>query len=628
VVGFRREIMLRRILLIGLLVAANAWARDSGPGWLELRSPHFTLVTNAGDRQGRHVLGQFERMRWIFASMLPGSNVDPANPIVVIAVRDRKDLEALEPPAYLAKGQVSLGGLFMRATDKNYILVRLDTEGEHPYSIVYHEYTHLMEGSAAEWMPLWLDEGLAEFFENTEVQEKTVLLGEPNFNDLRFLQQNRLIPLPVLFKVDATSPYYHEEQKGDMFYAESWALTHYLEVETFRDHVDRIGNYLRLVSKGEDAVTAAEQAFGDLKKLQLDLEAYTREGRYTYFQKSTAGLSLDEASFTVTPLSVAQADAIRADFLVYMGRTEDARTLLDAALKADPNNVKAHEAMGLIEFRAGHHEEAKKWYEQAAVLDPGSYVAQYYSGALAVMAGTGDEGAEKSLRAAIQLNPRFAPAYDLLAMLLAGRQDKLDEAHMMELAAVQLDPGNLHYRLNTAHILMQQEKFDTATQVLEAARTMARNPLEVDVVERMVKQVDQRRAQMAEVKRQQAEAQVHVTTALEGAGGSGSVASEAPATPKHPTEKPHGPDRWMEGVIRGVHCSGPGMLELHVEGAKGSVALYSNDAYKIDYRALNFTPKDAIQPCRDLEGMKARVHYFATADKTVDGQITIIALSK
>lgn len=624
VVGFRRSFMLRRIFLLLLVVAASAWARDNGSGWLEVRSPHFTVITNAGEARGRHVLAQFERMRWVFQSSLPGANLDPANPIVVIAVKDRKDLEALEPPAYLTKGQVTLGGLFSRSTDKNYILVRLDVEGEHPYSFVYHEYTHLMEGAAAEWTPLWLNEGLAEFFQNTDVREKEVLLGEPDWTNLQLLQQNRLIPLPVLLKVDATSPYYHEEQKGDIFYAESWALTHYLEVADSKDHANRIGKYLLLVSKGTDPVVAAEQAFGDLQKLQAELEQYTRAGQDTYFQKSTAQAPLDEGSFTVTPLSVAQADAIRADFLVYVGRTDDARALADAALKADPNNVKAHETMGLIEFRAGHHEEAKKWYEQAVVLDPQSYLAQYYTGALGVMAGSTDEGAESSLRAAIRLNPRFAPAYDALAMLLTTRQDKLDEAHMLELQAIALDPGNLHYRLDTAHILMVQEHFDTAVRVLEAARTLARNPMEVGVVERMLQQVDQRRAQIEEFKKQQAAAQVH--TVIAQAGGDG--ASEAPATPQHPTETPHGPDLIVSGVIRGTHCSGPGMLELRVESAKGSVTLYSNDAYKIDFRALNFTPKDAIHPCQDLEGMKARVHYFATADKTVNGQITVIALSK
>jgi tetratricopeptide (TPR) repeat protein len=616
--------MVRRISLLVLLVAISAWARDNGSGWIEVRSPHFTVITDAGDGRGRHVAAQFERMRWVFQSSLPAANLDPANPIVVIAVKDRKDMEALEPAAYLAKGQVSLGGLFSHSTDKNYILVRLDGGGEHPYSIVYHEYTHLMEGSAAEWMPLWLNEGLAEFFENTDIDDKAVLLGEPSLNALLLLQQNRLIPLPVLFKVDATSPYYHEEQKGDMFYAESWALTHYLEAADFHDHGNRIGKYLALTSRGTDAVTAAEQAFGDLTQLEASLAAYTREGRYSYFRKSTAGVQLNEASFAVTALSAADADAIRADFLAYMGRADDARSLADAALKADANNAKAHEAMGRIEFAAGHHEEARKWYAEVAALDPNDYVAQYYTGALAVMAGASDEEAESHLRAAIRANPRFAPAYDALATLLSEQRNKLDQAHMMELQAIALDPSSLHYRLNTAHILMEQEQFDAAEQVLEAARALTRNPLEADVVGRMLRQLAEQRAQLE--KTQQEEAADEQARAI--AIAQASATTEAPALPKRLSEAPHGPDRYAVGVIRAVRCDGRGTLELQVESAKSTVNVYSNDAYRIDYRALNFTPAEAIHPCQDLEGMRARVHYFATADKSVDGQITIIALWK
>ena len=32
-------------------------------------------------------------------------------------------------------GQLKLGGLFLRASDKNYVLMRVDAEGEHPYSV-------------------------------------------------------------------------------------------------------------------------------------------------------------------------------------------------------------------------------------------------------------------------------------------------------------------------------------------------------------------------------------------------------------------------------------------------------------------------------------------------------------
>lgn len=620
------QIMLRRILLLGLLVSPSAWARDNGFGWLEVRSPHFTVITDAGEARGRHVAGQFERMRWVFQGSLPAASLDPANPIVVLAVKDRKDMEALEPVSYLAKGQVTLGGLFSRSTDKNYILVRLDVEGQHPYSFVYHEYTHLLEGREAEWMPLWLNEGLAQFFENTDVRDKEVLLGEPSINAMVLLQQNRMIPLPVLFKVDASSPYYHQEQKGDLFYAESWALTQYLWVQDHQDHENRLGRYSVLMSKGTDPVSAAQQAFGDLNQLQTALENYVRLGRYPIFQKSTEGEPLNEASFAVTPLSVANADAVRADFLVSTGRLDDARALAGAALTADASSARAHEAMGRIEVAADHHPEAKKWYAEAAALDPDSYVAQYYSGALAVMAGESSDDAENHLRTAIRLNPRFAPAYDALAALLADERGKLEQAHMMELQAIQLDPGNLHYRLSTAHILIRQQQFDRAVLVLAAAKTLARNPLEVNVVERMLKQVEEQRAQME--KDRQQEAADEQARAIATAQMNAAARPEAPPLPQHLTESPHGPDHYAVGVIRGVRCGGPEMIQFRVEGARGAVNLFSNDAYNIDYRALNFTPTAAIDPCHDLEGMRARVHYFTTSDKTIDGQITIIALWK
>src|SRR5215472_12996170 len=44
---------------------------------------------------------------------------------------------------------------------------------------------------------------------------------------------NELLPLPTLFTVDETSPYYLEEKKGAIFYAECWALTHYLTLKDY-----------------------------------------------------------------------------------------------------------------------------------------------------------------------------------------------------------------------------------------------------------------------------------------------------------------------------------------------------------------------------------------------------------
>jgi len=71
------------------------------------------------------------------------------------------------------------------------------------------------------------------------------------------------------------------------------------------------------------------------------------------------------------------------------------------------------------------------------------------------MNATEQSQVESSLRASIKLNPNFAPSYDRLGAFLAMRSSNLDEARMMELNAVQLDPGNLNYRMTSANILLQ-----------------------------------------------------------------------------------------------------------------------------------------------------------------------------
>jgi hypothetical protein len=134
---------MKRILLPLILCStALSSAHDKAGTWIEVRSPHFSVVTDGNEKQARHVADQFERMRSVFHVQFPKLQIDPPAPIIVLAVKDEKDFRALEPEAYLAKGQLKLAGLFLPAPDKNYILMRLEAEGVHPYATVYHEYTH------------------------------------------------------------------------------------------------------------------------------------------------------------------------------------------------------------------------------------------------------------------------------------------------------------------------------------------------------------------------------------------------------------------------------------------------------------------------------------------------------
>jgi len=618
--------MWRRLLPIVLILAAcPTFAKEGGDSWVEVRSPHFLVLTDSNEKQARHVAGQFERMRAVFHIAFPKAHVDTPDPIIVIALKDKKAFQALEPEMYLAKGQLELAGLFLHAQDKNYVLLRLDAQGDHPYAIIYHEYTHLLLSDVQSWLPLWLNEGLAQFFQNTEIHEKDAEFGEASRENIMLLRQNKLIPIATLLAVDARSPYYHEEEKGSIFYAESWALVHMLEIADETLHTRCLPAYVEMVSQHVDPVVAGERAVGDLPQLQKALEMYI--SRFTFSQMRIAvPQDVNEAAFQVKAIPLFEADAVRADFLACNDRGKDARALLDAVLRDDPKNVSAHETMGFLEFRARNLEVARKWYEQAVQLDSQSYLAHYYYATISMQSGAAvpPEQIVASLEAAIKLNPRFAPSYDALAMFYGMHHEKLDEAHLMNLRAVALDPANLAFRLNAAIVLQEQDRYKDAVAVLKASSGLARTPEQAANLDSRIKQLEQYEAQHRQADTNRSVRPDYTAGAAE---TTTTKAINLPV-PKHPTETPHGPKVTAQGVIQGVQCTDPATIELKVTTGGRAVSLYSNNYYDIPFSAVNFTPQGDIHPCGDLDGMKASIQYFATSDRTVDGQILSIELSK
>jgi Flp pilus assembly protein TadD len=604
--------MWKRILLLATLGSAVlAPARDKPETWVQVHSPHFLVVSNSNEKQARRVADQFERMRSVFHKLFPKLKIDPATPIIVLAVKDDKDFRALEPAAYLAKGQLKLAGLFLTTLDKNYVLMRLDAEGDHPYSVVYHEYTHLLLNKA-DWMPVWMNEGLAEFYQNTDIREKEVNLGQPSPENLALLRQNRLLPLATLFAVDHTSPYYHEENKGSIFYAESWALMHYLELKDFHEKTHYLTDYIDLLAKNVDAVTAASQAFGDLKQLQNALENYVRGGNYQYFRLATT-TEVDDSAFQTSAISPADADAVRADFLAYNKRSADAQALLDRVLQQDPNNVSAHETMGYLAFRQHHMDEARNWYAQAVKLDSQSFLAHYYFAAISMngtVAPADEAQIESSLRASIKLNPSFGPSYNALATFLGMRHRNLEEAHMMGVTAVELEPTNLSYRLNVANILLLMKRGKDAETVIRNAMHFAKTPEETAMAENFLLRTEEY-AQAQETSRQFNE-QLKAGTAQVKATGNVPEADGASASPPPEEPVPNGPHHFMVGLLIDVRCNAPAM-DLNLLSKGKTLGLHTGNYFKLPFSVLNVTLKGDLNPCVDLEGKPAKVEYVESA---------------
>jgi len=497
--GYPVAFFRQMVLALLLFAALGPFAEAQTDSWLEIRTPHFVVISNSSEKDARRVTRQFERMRSVFRKVFPDANLDTATPILVFAVEDRRNLQALEPEIYLRQGQVNIAGLFLHAPEQDYVLVWQNAPGLHPFAPIYHEYTHFVLNSTGDWMPVWLSEGWAEFYQNTEIADNEVRIGKADAYTVGLLAHNPLLPLTTLFTVDAHSPYYHEDDKGSMFYAESWALTHYLKTKDVQENTHRLLDYLDLVHKNVDSITAATQAFGDLQQLQSDLHKYIVSDGYTFLTMSVS-TDVDESTFAVRTLTQTQVDTVRADFLAHNGRDQDARTLAEAVLRAEPNNASAHESMGYVAFRERNFEEARRSYEQALQLDPQSYLAHYYFAASAMKRSAdqkklpdaaGLATIETSLRTAIKLSPSFAPACDVLGVFLSLRAKTSEEGHQWTQKAIQLDPSSVEFRVDDANVLIGMKKNREAIEELEASLKMAHTSEQIAEVQTVLQAAQQ-----------------------------------------------------------------------------------------------------------------------------------------
>jgi hypothetical protein len=216
------------LLLVAFSLAFHVMplASASEPQWVEIQSPHFSVVTDAGEKRGREVAVRFEQMRAVFSTLMTKAHVNIPIPLQIVAFRNNKELRQVVP---LWHGKpIQVAGLFQGGQDRCFIM--LDMSVENPWTVVFHEYAHqLMNGNLADPVDPWFEEGFAEYFSSIEVDGKEARVGKVPVYDYQLLQQQGLMKVSDLLRVQHNSATYNES--GDhrtIFYAESSMVAHYL----------------------------------------------------------------------------------------------------------------------------------------------------------------------------------------------------------------------------------------------------------------------------------------------------------------------------------------------------------------------------------------------------------------
>ncbi len=440
--------------------------------WISIRTKNFYVIGNANEKDVRKAALKLEQFREAFTQLFPSMKFNTPVPTTVVAFKNKSSYEPFGPP--------NTSGYFQAGPDVNYIALSTDwyLRGDDGlFQIIFHEYTHLLVDNTLRNSPLWFNEGLAEYYSTFKISDDQKFeIGIQPGNHLFFLRRNAMLPLRTLFAVDHKSPYYNERSKKSVFYAQSWALMHYLIIGK-QGGEKKLTNFLDMIAANVPVDTAFPKAFETtFEAMEKELYDYVRRDRY-YTLKGQFSTKLERDTITeAKPLTEAEAQAYLGDLLVHSNRA-DAVTYLEKALQIDPDLGMAHASLGMLRFREGRRDEARVSLERAIAANSQNYLAHFYYASVLTRQRPDDTSAtltpeqvakiRQHVDRAIQLRPDFPESYTLKAFVSLISSTEIDESIAMMKRVLKESPGRLGFVFMLGQLYMHKHDYKAAQPLLE-----------------------------------------------------------------------------------------------------------------------------------------------------------------
>jgi tetratricopeptide (TPR) repeat protein len=467
-------------LLALLLVSSVSRAAEK---WYEASSPNFVLVTNVGAPRAEALLENAERFRFALGQVLPRLRLSTSPPTVLYGFRDFVSLEPFLPDE--ENGGSNVTGYFRKGRAGDSIVLDLSLGSSEHERVLYHEYVHLVLSLGDRRVPLWFEEGLSEFYAGTRLGKDAAEVGVSGGRHASALLGRKLIPLEEVLRAEEGSPWYADSETVSLFYAESWALVHYLLAKAPEGR-ERLARFLSRSGSGMDPVENFLHVFGEEPREMEDaLLRYVKDGDLPRFRVPLP------RSAAIRPagsrlLSRAEMQHRWGQLFFATGRVKEARICLEQSLSLDRTFAGPLETLGFLLLSEGDREGALARFREAQGLEGASATAltAYARTLLADYAGAWvdavpdavAEDAVPALRRSLALAPGEREASELLAFVYLVRGEHLEEAQALIENALAIAPGEDSLRYLKGQLLAKRGFYEGARAILARVADEAEDP--------------------------------------------------------------------------------------------------------------------------------------------------------
>ncbi len=342
------------LALSAVPAVARPVSSSSSLNWLGCETPHFAIYTTDPQNRSMEFLSRLDTARRFFEQT--GWTSRDANPRVeILAFGSEREYDSyrLNPSAF---------AFYQRTSQGDYIVMR-DLDPDH-YSVAVHEYTHFVVEHAGLNLPLWLNEGIADFYSTIESRQGQAFLGLPPSGREETLRSRHWIDWTTLAAVDRDSDYYQQPEKMLLFYSQSWAMVHMLATDA--RYAGDFPKFLSAISAG----ASASDAFVTIYRQTMQ-QAGDQLKRYISSKKLVGRLvNVDLRSEPLTTRNIANAERC-AEFAVAEVQAANPETVAEAKSRLEalsvryPDDPRAHESLGYIAMSSGAQRDAAEQFASA-----------------------------------------------------------------------------------------------------------------------------------------------------------------------------------------------------------------------------------------------------------------------
>lgn len=460
--GLRRGLPI--LVFLCLLLDSALMAKEE---WVCVESRNFRVFGSTGRKQATALLLRLERFLEI-VRRLDASTRPVSVPIDVFLFRDEPSFRPYLP---LIGGEpAKVAGYFTASKPRSLIALRRGWDSQETARIIFHEFTHFLTRDL-NW-PLWLNEGVAEFYSTFDDQGGTATLGRPIEEHLRTLRERSLIPLNDFIRLDQASVGYGDRHRSEFYYAQAWILFHFLRMSQDQDLTNRLLSYVARLTAGQEPVSSFHIVF-DPVPIEARLAEYIHRNTMAamVFEVSDSGTRAKTAARSVTQAEVL---ARCAELLFRKEQFEQSRALIEQARQSGaPTGVVAM-VEGLLAFYQSHWNEAARHFEEAVTAEPDYFLSHFYcalaTSNLLASRGRFDRAAADRiaglLARAVSLRPDFLEGYERLAEFHLHTGLDLDRGIEASREGLRVDPADHELALTLAQLEIKAHDETTARTLL------------------------------------------------------------------------------------------------------------------------------------------------------------------